>query len=328
MTFTHIKKTPKESEKPPMKTLNLQKLLHALIIAEECSLVAASKKLHITQSALTRSIQSLEEDLGLQIFHRKSSGVDLTKEGEVVIARARELLDQAGQLQADVRALSTGTRSVVAFGLDPIIAHQILAEQLKAIIVDSRLMQIQVKIESRSTLFSMLTQGDIDFFVADINDFKPVDVKYIDVELLQTVRGSFFVRRGHPLAEKKSVSLAQIYDFPIITPSNVHENTWEELRWNNIDSTAPQRKQQLVCPDIAILKKITAESDAVFASADTSVAEECRAGTLRRLNHDVANDEDLRSIGLVSLKDGNLCIHSREIMSNLSQRIRTSLNPK
>ena len=110
-----------------MKTLNLQKLLHALIIAEECSLVAASKKLHITQSALTRSIKSLEEDLGLQIFRRKSTGVELTSEGEMVIARARELLEQAGQLQADSRALSSGARSIVAFGLDPIIAHHVLA---------------------------------------------------------------------------------------------------------------------------------------------------------------------------------------------------------
>ncbi|MFT4920769.1 MAG: DNA-binding transcriptional LysR family regulator [Zhongshania aliphaticivorans] len=304
-----------------MKTLNLQKLLHALIIAEECSLVAASKKLHITQSALTRSIKSLEEDLGLQIFRRKSTGVELTSEGEMVIARARELLEQAGQLQADSRALSSGARSIVAFGLDPIIAHHVLAEQLKGMIAESRLMQVQVKVESRSALLSLLLNESIDFFIADINDFKPVDVKDIQVKILLQLRGSFYVRKGHPLSLRKDVSRTEIYSYPILTPSNVHENTWEELRWHSSNSDEPERKQQLICPDIHVLKTVTINSDAVFASSDINVQRECEAGQLLRVDHRVSGDEDLRTIGLVTLKDCNLGIHAKDIMRSFADSL-------
>nr|WP_243748691.1 LysR family transcriptional regulator [Pseudomaricurvus alcaniphilus] len=305
--------------------MNLQKLFHALIVAEECSLVAASKKLYLTQSALTRSIKSLEDDLGITVFRRKSTGVELTSEGEMLMARARALLEQAGQLRADARALSSGSRSVVGFGLDPVVAHHVLAAELTSLVADTRLMQVQVRVESRSTLLSVLLTESIDFFIADINDFTPLDVKDIAVQTLGQLRGSFYVRRGHPLSRRRNVARADIYEFPVLTPSNVHENTWDELRWRSINTGEPERKQQLICPDIGVLKAVTMDTDAVFASADLNVRAECAEGRLIRIDHRVADGKDLRTIGLVTLKDGKPGIHAKSIMASLAMQVRNSV---
>ena len=305
-----------------MKTLNLQKLLHTLVVAEECSLVAASKRLHITQSALTRSVKSLEDDLGIAIFRRKSTGVELTNEGERLMKRARALLEQAGEFRSEARALSSGSRSVVSFGLDPILSHNLLSIQLKALISESRLMQIQVKVESRSTLLAMLLDKSIDFFMADISDFKPSDISNINIENLHQLRGSFFVRRRHPLNQQQRVSRTDIYDFPILTPTNVHESIWDELRWHGVDADKTERRQQFICPDMAILKDVTMNSNEVLATSDLSVEKECRQGKLVRLDHHVADRSDFRGIGLVTLKDGKLGIHAKDIMSSLAATLR------
>src|SRR5690606_42032667 len=81
-----------------MKNLDLRKLHHAIVLAEETTFVRASKRLHISQPALTRSIQNLESDLDLQLFDRNLSGVMPTQEGRVVLARGRALLQQNGSL--------------------------------------------------------------------------------------------------------------------------------------------------------------------------------------------------------------------------------------
>src|SRR5690554_6103639 len=79
----------------PMKSIDLRKLNHALAIAEAASYARASERLHLTQSALTRSIQALESELGLQLFDRGKSGVRPTVDGEKILDRARYLLLQA-----------------------------------------------------------------------------------------------------------------------------------------------------------------------------------------------------------------------------------------
>ena len=304
-----------------MKTLNLQKLFHALVVAEESSLVAASRKLHLTQSALTRSIKSLEDELDIAIFHRKSTGVSLTSEGEVIIARARALLEQAGELRAEARSLSSGSQSVASFGLDPMIAGPLLASQLPGMITQSRLMQIQVKVESRASLLGMLLDKAIDFFIADTTEFKPAEIQNIHIDPLRQLRGSFFVRPGHPLATGLNITRKAIYAYPIITPSNVHEAIWEELRWHHMDANEPERRQQVICPDIPLLKTVTAQSDAVFACPDFAVSEDCTSGRLVRIDHRVANNEDIRTLGLVTHKDTNLSVHSKDIMAAFSTAV-------
>jgi DNA-binding transcriptional LysR family regulator len=305
-----------------MKTLNLQKLLHALIVAQEHSLLAASKKLHITQSALTRSIQSLEDELSIKIFRRKSTGIELTAEGQIIINKASELLSQAGELYADARALSSGARSVLLFGMDPVTADIFLTDTLMDVVKHSNLMQVQVKVESRSTLMSLLQDHSIDFFVADITDFSNIDMRDIHLTQLRQIRGSFYVRQGHPLSNNTKVPLQQIYEYPILTPTNVHESTWESLRWNSIDDEAWQRKRQIVCPNIQSLKEITRRTNAIFATADLNVSTEFETGEFLRIDHQVANHGDLRTLGILSLKASNLSIHSQQVMTDIIEKIR------
>ena len=217
-------------------------------------------------------------------------------------------------------------RIIFSLGIDTILKHVILGDLLTEIVSDSNLMQIQVKVESRSTLMTLLQDAAIDFFVADINDFKTVDVKEIKIEELCSARGSIFVRPGHPLEHNSDISSSELFQFPIITPSNVHETRWELPKWNSIEQYNNERRQEVICPDINTLKQLAYETDVVFATADATVKEDVDEGRLRRLDYRISNGNDIRSFGLVTLKKNTLSIHSQKIAGLIKEKVRTNLS--
>src|SRR3954471_20677338 len=99
--------------------MKLNQLRDALAVAEASSVRAAARSLGVAQSALTRSIQELERELGVPLFERQARGVSLTPMGALFVRRAqsvrnelrlaREEIDQArGHLHGRVRVcLST-----------------------------------------------------------------------------------------------------------------------------------------------------------------------------------------------------------------------------
>ena len=83
-----------------------------LAVAEHGSLTEAASALGVTQPALSRRIQQLEEDLGLQVFDRSRKGMALTELGRLIHREARELVDRYERMRRSVRAhlnLEAGT---------------------------------------------------------------------------------------------------------------------------------------------------------------------------------------------------------------------------
>ena len=72
--------------------LDLHQLRQALALLEHGSFVRAAAALHISQPALSRSIQALERNFGNELFLRSASGVVPTDVGRLYLERARDLL--------------------------------------------------------------------------------------------------------------------------------------------------------------------------------------------------------------------------------------------
>src|SRR6476620_4497313 len=86
----------------------LEKLRLFLVVLEEGSLRRAAERLHISQSAITRQLQSLEHDLGGRILERTSAGVRPTSGGHALAAKAVLLLANYDSIMAEVRRLLRG----------------------------------------------------------------------------------------------------------------------------------------------------------------------------------------------------------------------------
>ena len=105
--------------------IDLRQLNSFLTIAKRGSFSRASEALFIAQPALSRQIRLLEEALDAELFVRHGRGVLLTTAGEVLYERAKGLLKDTEQLQADVAAVSGTVTGQVKLGLLPTISNDL-----------------------------------------------------------------------------------------------------------------------------------------------------------------------------------------------------------
>ena len=98
----------------------MNQLAAFVAVAEAGTISGAAERLHVSPSALSAAVTELERALQTQLLHRrKAKGVSLSPAGEVVLPRARHLLYQASELEADARGDERGVTGVVRLGCYP-----------------------------------------------------------------------------------------------------------------------------------------------------------------------------------------------------------------
>ena len=82
--------------------MTLQQLRYAIIVAETGKITEAANKLYISQPSLTNSIHELEKEMNIVIFNRTNKGITVSKEGEIFLAYARQILEQVAILEKTI----------------------------------------------------------------------------------------------------------------------------------------------------------------------------------------------------------------------------------
>src|SRR5476649_426685 len=96
-------------------SIDLRQFRYFLALSEELNFRRAALRLHISQPPLSRQIQQLEEQLGVELFQRNSSGVTLTQAGTAFLPEVRRTLAQADKAIAVARAAHGAGRFVVGY---------------------------------------------------------------------------------------------------------------------------------------------------------------------------------------------------------------------
>jgi LysR family nitrogen assimilation transcriptional regulator len=115
--------------------VDARNLRYFVQVSDSRSFSRAAHFLHIGQSALSRSIQQLEAELGTQLFVRARHGVELTPAGQILRARSRLILDQLDQLKDEVRAQAFEVTGAASVGV-PSAAGQIILPELMRVLAD------------------------------------------------------------------------------------------------------------------------------------------------------------------------------------------------
>ena len=200
--------------------MDLHKLFHAVTVAREGSFAAAAKAIPLSQSALTRSIQALEHYYAIRLFERGKNGVRLTPDGVAFIAIAEEILWGAERADERLTAIAIGQSATVRFGAGPVMTAHILPKVLP------RLMTAQVKYHIRTgsdaSLRSLLSQGEIDFFIGGVpqhaDHFSTALGFRLDPVLATKGSIELFVRPGHPL-ELAALCAENLVKYPVVCES-------------------------------------------------------------------------------------------------------------
>lgn len=154
-----------------MNWLNLHHLKYFLVIAEEGTISAASKLLHVGQPALSAQLRQFEDHLRLSLFDRAGKRLVLTPEGEYVLKYARAIKQLEDELVANIGHARDKGRSEFVLGAQESVPKSIMAHSIQSI-QRAGPSKIRVIEGTGEDLFTYLLEGKIDFF---LGNFRPMD---------------------------------------------------------------------------------------------------------------------------------------------------------
>jgi DNA-binding transcriptional LysR family regulator len=205
--------------------VDLRHLRAFAAVAESRSFSKAARQLKIAQPPLSRHIRQLENELGVKLFVRSTSGVYLTCEGTVLLQKARSLLADAGGFVELAARMKNGTMSMVKVGIAPG-----LGEVVNRIRVRLAEQQPETSIEGLDVVsgrqYDALRQGAIDVGVLRHVD----DRAAIESEPLFEERFVVILHEEHPFARRKSLHLRQLADVPLL----LHDRAWAPVAHDKI----------------------------------------------------------------------------------------------
>lgn len=192
--------------------LDLRQLRYFVCLADELHFGRAAERLGIAQGPLSLQIRSMEERLGVTLFHRTTRRTRLTSAGETLLGHARTILDGMDRAVAHTRAMAgEATGRLTVGGVNVAMTHVIppvLAEFRKAwpaVIVDLAHLGTAEQLRTLET-----GQVNIAFI-------RPTEqAAHMQVETLLREGFVAALPKGHPLTAKSELTLREILAEPLI----------------------------------------------------------------------------------------------------------------
>ena len=201
--------------------MEIKSLRYFLAVAREENMTKAADMLHVTQPTLSKTLKSLEDELGKKLFTRHSFSISLTDEGMLLRDRAEDLIAMADRIEQEFITLDDITGGDIYFGLAESYQIKYLAREIR--ILKSRYPGFTYHITSGDTeqVTEKLDKGLLDFAVLCE---KPNTAKYDYVKFPEADIWGAVMPTDHPLAMKKSIKVKDLIGQPLFC---------SEQSWNN-----------------------------------------------------------------------------------------------
>lgn len=184
--------------------MKLNQLRAALTVAEKGSLRAAARELGMSQPALTHNIGELERELGAALFERRSHGMTPTPVGELFLRRAKVIASESRRAREEVAQFLGSDHGEVVVCLS-IVAHLVLLPMALRLF-QQRFPSVRLRVIEGSfpAVETRLRDGTVDFFIGPAPDTQLSRAFALET-LFENTR-AVYVRRGHPLAQARSLA--------------------------------------------------------------------------------------------------------------------------
>ena len=194
--------------------MDLRQLSYFVAVAEEGQFTRAAARVQVAQPAVSAQVRRLELELGEALFHRDQRAVTLTAAGEALLPHARAALAAAERGRDTIASLRGLLHGRLRIGVSRPVDHR-LAETLGAFHRAHPAIEIALREQHNEPLLQAVAAGEIDAAVVGLagQPLPPqVRTRVIAAEPLVLA-----VQPGDPLARRRSVTIAQLRDQPMIT---------------------------------------------------------------------------------------------------------------
>ncbi|WP_188538890.1 LysR family transcriptional regulator [Paenibacillus segetis] len=192
--------------------MELRQLQYTLQIAEEKNFSRAAEKLHIAQPSLSQQLSKLEQELGVKLFHRNTSSVELTHAGASFISHARKIMDAVEQLHQEMDDISQLRAGRVIIGSMPITGSHLLPYVLPAFKEAYPEIRVTLLEDTSLNLEKLTAGGGTDLSLLSL----PLQEPTLTYETICEEKIDLAVPPNHPLAKLKAqpggIKLEQLRD--------------------------------------------------------------------------------------------------------------------
>ena len=193
--------------------MELRQLRQFVVLAEEGSFSIAAQRLHMAQPPLSVAIRKLEEEIGMPLFVRGSRGVRLTAAGEAALATARRSLEAASRIQADALQAEAGDAGRLRIGFSGSVTVRLLPRMVQKFSQRCPAVHLSLSEGTNLELLSRVEAGELDLALVRLPTTRPPELRFQQVE---EDHFCLALPKGHALARKPSILLAQLEDQPFI----------------------------------------------------------------------------------------------------------------
>jgi DNA-binding transcriptional LysR family regulator len=267
--------------------IQLRYLRHFAAAMEKGSMGKAARSLNISQPALTRSIQMLEETLKVPLFERGTKGITPTLYGINFYSRAKSILADTERAELEILEMRGATESVVVIGALPSQANFVLPDATIRFLAANDQARVRVIQKSRLEILTALLKGEFDFIFSILDQVGAVQAEInahpnfpeVAHRMLFYDRPSVIVRADHPALDKGNNVFEELLNYPWVTPRPSAEH---RIYINKIFSDAglDLPKVSVECQTTPYLKSLVLESDFVGMSPTNFISVEESAGLM------------------------------------------------
>lgn len=242
--------------------MNEKHIQYVLTIVQEGSITAASKKLYVTQPALSQTVKLIERDLGAEIFNRRTDPISLTFAGQKYVEAAQQMVDIERILQAEIKKTKKEIRGTVRLGISMQRGLQLLPCVIPEFKNQYLLVKVKLLEHGSTTLERMTIDGQCDMALITTSK-EPNKLSYLLVEreevVLMAARSTDLAQR---IADGTSIHITEAKDeqFVCMNPGHSVRMIQDRLFEKNLLSPSIL----LETANMEAAKYITAYSNAVM----------------------------------------------------------------
>ena len=194
--------------------MRIEQLQAFISITETGNFGQAAKKCGVTQSTISRQIQSLEQDLGLPLFHR-SAQAKLTLGGEKLLPRAQKICQEWYKASQECADLIAGKQPELCVAAIHSVCAHYLPPILQQFCTDYPEVQLRVTALGSDRALKVLRDGLIDLAIVMNNRFLTTSAE-IELAVLYEEQVDVLMAANHPLSRLEKIPLLELVKYPQI----------------------------------------------------------------------------------------------------------------
>ncbi|EBI1535558.1 LysR family transcriptional regulator [Salmonella enterica] len=251
--------------------------LHTFVaVAQQGTLGRAAETLNLSQPALSKTLNELEQLTGTRLFERGRLGAQLTVPGEQFLTHAVKVLDALNTAGQALNRKEDASADVVRIGALPTAALGILPAVIGRFHQQQKSTSLQVATMNNTMLLAGLKSGEIDLGIGRMSD--PELMGGLNYELLFLESLKLVVRPGHPLLQE-TITLSRVMEWPVVvSPKGTVPRQNAEALLQSQGCKMPAGCIETLSASLS--RQLTVDYDYVWFVPSGAVKEDLRQATL------------------------------------------------